>query len=95
MNLTKEEEAILNGEYGIIKQKSMEIITALGNIYGANNLVPVSSTHLSGASYKTIGDGGLKYLEDMVTNGAKVSVKSTLNPIGMDRNNWKEMHISE
>jgi predicted aconitase len=67
----------------------------LGKIYGAENLIDITSAHLSGASYKTIGDGGLKYLEDMVAGGAKVSVTSTLNPVGMDRYRWKEMHISE
>lgn len=71
----------------------MELIVALGKIYGAEDLIGIKSAHLSGASYKTIGEGGLKYLEDMVIKGARVSVPSTLNPIGMDRERWKEMHI--
>lgn len=95
MELTREEEAILNGEEGEGRQKAMELVTALGKIYGAEDLIDITSAHLSGASYKTIGDGGLKYLEDMVAGGAKVSVPSTLNPVGMDRTRWKEMHISE
>ncbi len=95
MDLTKAEEAILNGEQGEGRQKAMELVTALGKIYGAESLIDITSAHLSGASYKTIGDGGLKYLEDMVSGGAKVSVPSTLNPVGMDRERWKEMHISE
>ena len=66
MNLTKDEQRILDGEFGEGAQKAMELVTALGKIYGAENLVGISSAHLSGASYKTIGDGGLKYLEDMV-----------------------------
>ena len=95
MDLTREEEAILNGEEGEGKQKAMELVTALGKIYGAEDLIDITSAHLSGASYKTIGDGGLKYLEDMAAGGAKVSVPSTLNPVGMDRGRWKEMHITE
>lgn len=95
MDLTREEEAILNGEQGEGRQKAMELVTALGKIYGADSLIDITSAHLSGASYKTIGDGGLKYLEDLVGGGATVSVPSTLNPVGMDRNRWKEMHISE
>ena len=94
MDLTREEEAILNGEQGEGKQKAMELVTALGKIYGADSLIDITSAHLSGASYKTIGDGGLKYLEDLVAGGAQVSVPSTLNPVGMDRTRWKEMHIS-
>ncbi len=94
MYLTRDEEKILNGESGAGAQKAMELVVALGKIYGAENLIDITSAHLSGASYKTIGDGGLKYLEDMVAGGAKVSVKSTLNPVGMDRGRWKEMHIT-
>ena len=95
MDLTREEEAILNGEQGEGKQKAMELVTALGKIYGADSLIDITSAHLSGASYKTIGDGGLKYLEDLVGGGATVSVPSTLNPVGMDRDRWREMHIPE
>ena len=95
MDLTREEDSILNGEQGEGRQKAMELVTALGKIYGAEDLIDITSAHLSGASYKTIGDGGLKYLEDMVAGGAKVSVPSTLNPVGMDRTRWKEMHITE
>ena len=94
MDLTREEEAILNGEEGEGKQKAMELVTALGKIYGADDLIDITSAHLSGASYKTIDDGGLKYLEDMAAGGAKVSVPSTLNPVGMDRERWAEMHIT-
>ena len=95
MDLTREEESILNGEEGEGRQKAMELVTALGKIYGAEDLIDITSAHLSGASYKTIGDGGLKYLEDMADGGAKVTVPSTLNPVGMDRTRWREMHISE
>ena len=95
MQLTDKEQAILDGESGEGAQKAMELVVALGKIYRADGLVDITSAHLSGASYKTIGDGGLKYLEDMVAGGAKVSVNSTLNPIGMDRERWSEMHISE
>jgi predicted aconitase len=95
MKLTKAEQAVLDGESGESARKAMELVVALGKIYGAEDLVDITSAHLSGASYKTIGDGGLKYLEDMVAGGAFVKVPSTLNPIGMDRTRWREMHISE
>ncbi len=95
MDLTRSEEAILHGEEGEGRQKAMELVTALGKIYGAEDLIDITSAHLSGASYKTIGDGGLKYLEDMVAGGATVTVPSTLNPVGMDRTRWREMHIPE
>ena len=80
MYLTKEEESILGGNSGESAQKAMELIVALGKVYNAEGLVDITSAHLSGASYKTIGEGGLKYLED-VSRDAKVKVRSTLNPL--------------
>ena len=93
MYLTKEEESVLGGSSGESAQKAMELVVALGKVYGADRLVDITSAHLSGASYKTIGDGGLKYLED-VSKDARVKVASTLNPLGMDRDRWSEMKIS-
>ncbi|MCE5296536.1 MAG: aconitase X catalytic domain-containing protein [Euryarchaeota archaeon] len=94
MYLTKEEESILKGEHGESKRKAMELLVALGKIYGAERLVPITSAHLAGVSYKTIGEGGIDFLREMAED-AKVCVKTTLNPAGMDRERWKEMGVEE
>jgi predicted aconitase len=94
MFLTKEEEAILAGEQGHGKRRAMELLVAVGKIYGAERLVPITSAHLSGVSYKTIGEGGIDFLTEMAQD-CKVSVRTTLNPSGMDSVRWKEMHVSE
>ena len=70
----------------------MELLVALGKIYSAKELVPIGSAHLSGVSYKTIGDGGLDFLNEM-SSDAKVSVRTTLNPAGMDLDRWSEMGV--
>jgi hypothetical protein len=89
MYLTKEEEEMLNSENETIA-KSMEILVALGKVFGAEKLVKVSSAHISGISYQNIGDEGLEWLESL---NAKVTVKTTVNPAGMDVKRWKEMDI--
>jgi predicted aconitase len=94
MFLTREEETALAGENGPGVQKAMQLLVALGKIYAAERLVPITSAHLSGVSYKTIGDAGLRFLEEMAID-AKVSVKTTLNPAGMDRERWQEMGVPE
>ncbi|MDD3399023.1 MAG: aconitase X catalytic domain-containing protein [Candidatus Methanomethylophilaceae archaeon] len=94
MYLNREEESILQGERGPGLQKAMELLVALGKVYEADGLVPISSAHLSGASYKTIGEGGIAFLED-ISRDVKVKVPSTLNPLGMDRERWSEMHVPE
>ena len=65
MHLTQEEENMYAGEEGPAVEKCMEILVALGDIYGAEKLVPITSAQISGVSYKTIGDAGLEFLEDL------------------------------
>lgn len=93
MLLTRDEESVLAGEKGEGLRTAMELLVALGDIYDAEELVPISSAHLSGVSYKTIGEGGIEFLERL-SKDAKVCVPTTLNPAGMDRQKWKEMGIS-
>ncbi len=84
---------MLDGELGETKRTAMEILTALGRIYNAEKMIPVSSAQVAGVSYKTIGDAGLEYLEIMASKGAKVSIPTFLNPAGMDVEQWKEQGI--
>ncbi len=91
MYLTKEEEKMLEGEYGPGVQKAMEIIVALGKIYGAERLVPVTSVQVAGVSYKNLGDAGIEFLEEWAKAGGKVRVPTTLNPAGMDLDDWQRV----
>ncbi len=91
MHLTKEEERILNGEAGETLRKALEILTALGDIYGADRLIPIKSAQIAGVSYKTIGDAGLEWISDLE---GKVKVPSILNPAGMDLERWDRLDIS-
>lgn len=96
MYLTSEEEAMCNGEYGETIRKSMDILVALGDIYGAEKLVDITSAQVSGVSYKTIGQAGLEYLEDLAKDDKGVAtVTSTLNPPGTDLDNWDKFGFPE
>ncbi|MDD1767978.1 MAG: aconitase X catalytic domain-containing protein [Methanomassiliicoccales archaeon] len=94
MFLTRDEEAVLGGQKGYAAQRAMELLVAIGTVYDAERLLPISSAHLSGVSYKTIGEGGLEFLTEMASD-AKVAVKTTLNPAGMDLARWRDMNVSE
>ncbi|MCG7844749.1 MAG: aconitase X catalytic domain-containing protein, partial [Methanomassiliicoccales archaeon] len=94
MQLTPEEQEMLAGKQGQGKRKAMELLVALGTIYGADRLIPITSAHLSGVSYKTIGEGGIEFLESMAKD-AHVVVPTTLNPMGMDAERWREMGVGE
>ncbi len=90
MYLTPDEEELINGERGPTYQKAIEILVALGDIYGADRLIPIKSAQIAGVSYKTIGDAGLEWISDLK---GKVVVPSILNPAGMDLECWREMGI--
>lgn len=95
MHLTKEEEKMRSGEYGEVVERSLRLLVRLGEIYNADSLIPVGSVQVAGVSYKSIGDPGLEFLEDLVSKGAKVRVTTTLNPPGMDLVDWKDQGLPE
>ncbi len=95
MHLTAEEQSLLNGETGPATQKAMQILTALGRIYGAERLLPIRSVQISGVSYDNLGEAGLAWLAEMADGGGKAQVLTTLNPAGMDVENYQALGISE
>ena len=61
------------------------ILLAIGEANGANELVPIKWAHLSGVNYNTIGDAGVEFLEKFSRDSVKARVRTTLNPMGFDR----------
>ncbi len=80
MYLTREEEAILNGELGYPYALAMKVITTVGDSLGAERLIPVVHAHVSGISYFNIGDAGLEFIESLATSNARFQVFTTANP---------------
>lgn len=95
MNLTPDERDMLEGKYGRSTKKAMEILVALGTIYGAERMIPVTSVQVAGVSYDNLGEAGLHFLAEMAEGGGKTRVLATLNPAGMDVENWQALGISE
>lgn len=84
VELTRGEERALAGEDGEAMQTAYRVLLATGEAAGADRLVPVQWAHLSGVNYNTIGEAGREFLGEMAGAGAKVAVRSTLNPMGYD-----------
>lgn len=95
MYLTKEEEGILEGEEGEVNQRLMRLLVRLGDIYGAEKMIPVGSVQVAGVSYKSIKDPGTDFLEDLAAKGAAVRVLTYLNPAGMDMEDWEKKGFPE
>ena len=62
LHLTAEEKEMLKGKYGKATKKSLDLIVSLGEIYGAERLIPISSVQIAGVSYHNLGEAGLEYL---------------------------------
>lgn len=79
---------MLDGKHGETLATAYRILLAIGNAMDADRLVQVRWAHISGVNYNTIGDAGLRFLEEMsrdaIANGVRAKVMSTLNPMGYD-----------
>ncbi|OPX77141.1 MAG: hypothetical protein A4E45_02328 [Methanosaeta sp. PtaB.Bin039] len=80
------------GTDGETLERAMQILVALGDIYGADRLVQVRSVQIAGVSFKNIGEAGLEWISSLQ---GQVAVPSILNPAGMDLCRWREMGIEE
>ena len=77
MHLTKEEENILKGEFGVGTQKAMELLVAIGDAYDAEKMVPISRAHAAASGQ----EGDLYFVELLANGGAKCKVPTSTNPV--------------
>jgi predicted aconitase len=84
MELARDEEEALDGKHGDALGTAYRILVAIGEATGAKKLVPIKWAHISGVNYNTIGDAGIQFL-DKFSSTAKVTVMTTINPMGFDR----------
>lgn len=93
VELTKEDEAILRGNYGLAKKKAMERLIQYAENYDAERLVKISSSHIAGVSVKTLSNGGIEILNKLAINQPSCCVPTTLNPTSIDFHRWNELGI--
>jgi predicted aconitase len=85
---------MLGGEYGTLVQKCMQVLTTLGDIYEAENMLEIQNVHTPGVSYRVAGDAGLDYVREASCQG-NFAVPVTLNTGGIDAENWREIGFPE
>ncbi|MCD4672279.1 MAG: aconitase X catalytic domain-containing protein [Anaerolineaceae bacterium] len=95
MELEPLQQSMLDGEHGKATQKAMQILNTLGTIYGAEEMIPVTSVQVAGVSYANLGEAGLQFLSEMADGGGRARVLTTLNPAGMDMENWQALGIPQ
>jgi hypothetical protein len=95
MKLTDEEKKMLAGARGTGAQSAMRLLVTLGEIYGAERMIPVSSCHAGGRSYLISGEENIDWMEDLRSGGAHFRVFTSTNPCSVDMERWKEMGLPE
>ena len=90
MNLTQEEQEILNGSQGETMAKIMKTVVEFGDIFGAKKLIPI--TH-EGHLVTSFGIGLIKPLfsimDEIIDAGIKSKVPFTVDPRPIDYKNVK------
>ena len=94
MELTREEEAALDGKQGETLALAYRTLVALGEASNAHRLIPIEWAHLSGVNYNTIGDAGKEFLANL-SQDAKFKVKTTVNPMGFDFDSVSRYHLDD
>lgn len=89
LQLTPQEQAILDGKEGEGPKFAMEILIKVGEGFGAKRLIPIGSVHLVLHAYKSAFQAGVEAAEKIADMGAKFSVPTTIDPYGMDAEDWK------
>lgn len=92
MKLSDEDRKKLDGAEGAAVQEAMAYLVKLGEAFEADEMVDLHSCHVFG-DYHTIGEGGLQLYSKFVEMGAKVRVRSSVEPISMDLRLWPRLNL--
>jgi len=95
MKLTIEEQEIWEGKKGRGPQIAMQLLVAVGEVYEAERLIPITSAHVVSNCYKTSGEENIQWLTELINGGAQFSVLTTLNAGSVDPLRYREMGVNE
>ncbi|MBA4743332.1 MAG: aconitase X catalytic domain-containing protein, partial [Azoarcus sp.] len=94
MKLTDEERAMLAGELGQPCKWAMEHMMQVGRLFDAEDFVPVSQAHMM-ADPESLGDAGVRFLEEQAAAGGRVRIPMITDPRGVDLSYYKELGQTE
>ena len=81
---------MLEGKYGEAVQLALEFQLRVGQFFGAEEFVPVTSVHMM-AEVESMGEAGLRWVERLADYGQKVCVPTTCNPRSVDFEFWEQV----
>jgi predicted aconitase len=91
MQLTREEQAWLDGRAGEATRLAVGLVVRMGELFGAERLLPVSQAHIDACLYTN--DAGLEFAERLAALGGRVRVPTTLNVTARDIRRWEAFRV--
>jgi len=88
MQLTDEEKRMLDGDFGAGVQKAMRMLVKVGELFGAEKMVPISSIQHIPLEPKD-------WLAEMIQDGTKVRTFTGTHSYYFDPKSWKAMGIND
>ena len=88
MKLTKEQQAILDGKQGETLAKVMETVIRYGELFGAQQLIPITSEHnhlVTSFGLKALGPV-YDLMDKLIKDGAISKQKFSMDPRPLDPN---------
>ena len=78
-----------------IDSEIADLLARAGELLGANEFIPADYVQISGVSYKTIMETGLELRRYFASKYRFRAKNVTINPAGMDMEEWQMQHIPE
>jgi len=82
MHLNETEKRMLGGKFGKAPELAMNILSDLGELYGAERMLEISQVHIDMTLYMV--DAGVEFAEKMADLGGQFAVPAQLNPASID-----------
>lgn len=93
MRLTPEEQAMLDGDHGAARQWAIEHMMRVGRFFDAEDLVPVSQSHMM-ADTESLGEAGVAFIEGLAAlpkDERTVRIPMITDPRGTDFKHYKTL----
>lgn len=97
MKLNAEQQAMLAGDNGPVRQWAMEHMISVGGMFDAEDLVSVSQVHMMNDP-ESVGEAGVAFLENLATHSVEerhVRVPMITDPRGVDLARYKAFGQTE
>lgn len=86
MRLTDYEKELMNGDHGKAPQMAMKVLYDLGEYYGAEEFVEITTCHDDSTVY--FGEAQVAFAEHLADLGGKFAVPTSTNACALDMERW-------